>query len=73
MGMFDFFKKKQGIQEQAPQNEISEEKKKLLKKGKELGLNLDPNMSVYEMEHRIAEAKPKEQPKTQSSQKRGEY
>lgn len=55
--------------------EIPEDKKRLLYQGKELGINLDPNMSLYEMEHRIAEAKAgkKEAPKKQPSKKKGEY
>ena len=50
-------------------------KKKLIKEGKELGLNLDDNMSIYELEHRIAEAKEatKKNPEKKSSEKRGEY
>lgn len=56
-------------------DEVSEEKAKLIKEGKEYGLNLDPSMSVYELEHRIAEAKAerKPEPKPQPSSKRGEY
>lgn len=55
--------------------EISEEKKALLKEGKELGLNLDANMSEYELRHRIDEEKAKQKPKPQSqpSKRRGEY
>ncbi len=53
----------------------SDPKKKLIKEGKELGLNLDESMSIYELEHRIAEAKEatKKKPEIQSSKKRGEY
>lgn len=53
----------------------SNPKKKLIKEGKELGLNLDEDMSIYELEHRIAEAKEavKKKPETQPSKKRGEY
>lgn len=55
--------------------DIPEDKKRLLYQGKELGINLDPSMSLYEMEHRIAEAKQgkKEEPKKQPSKKKGEY
>lgn len=55
--------------------EISEEKKALLKEGKELGLNLDANMSEYELRHRIDEEKAKQKPKPQPqpSKRRGEY
>ena len=57
------------------ENPEDEKKKGLIKEGKELGLNLEMSMSVYEMEHRIAEAKDKkkEEPKKQPSQRRGEY
>lgn len=52
-----------------------EKKEKLIKKGKELGLNLDKRMSIYELEHRIAETKEKNKhaPTHQPSSKRGEY
>ena len=57
------------------ENLEDEKKKALIKEGKELGLNLELSMSLYELEHRIAEAKEKqkEKPKKQSSQRRGEY
>ena len=57
------------------ENPEDEKKKALIKEGKELGLNLEISMSLYELEHRIAEAKEKqkEEPKTQPSQRRGEY
>ena len=57
------------------ENSEDEKKKALIKEGKELGLNLEISMSLYELEHRIAEAKEKqkEKPKTQPSQRRGEY
>ena len=52
-----------------------ETKEQLIKEGKELGLNLDKKMSIYELEHRIAEerAKHKPAPTHQPSSKRGEY
>lgn len=57
------------------QDPDEEKKKALIKEGKELGLNLEPSMSLYELEHRVAEAKEKqkEEPKKQPSQRRGEY
>ena len=57
------------------ENSEDEKKKALIKEGKELGLNLEISMSLYELEHRISEAKEKqkEEPKTQPSQRRGEY
>ena len=57
------------------ENPEDEKKKALIKEGKELGLNLEISMSLYELEHRVAEAKEKqnEKPKTQPSQRRGEY
>lgn len=57
------------------ENPEDEKKKALIKEGKELGLNLELSMSLYELEHRIAEAKEKqkEKPKKQLSQRRGEY
>lgn len=47
------------------ENLEDEKKKALIKEGKELGLNLELSMSLYELEHRIAEAKEKqkEEPK----------
>lgn len=55
--------------------EIDPEKKKLLEKGKELGLNLDASMSMYELEHRIDEREKElnPSPKETKSPKRGEY
>ena len=57
------------------ENPEDEKKKALIKEGKELGLNLELSMSLYELEHRIAGAKEnqKEEPKKQPSQRRGEY
>ena len=57
------------------ENLEDEKKKALIKEGKELGLNLELSMSLYELEHRIAEVKEnqKEEPKKQPSQRRGEY
>ena len=57
------------------ENSEDEKKKALIKEGKEFGLNLEISMSLYELEHRIAaaKAKQKEEPKTQPSQRRGEY
>ena len=55
----------------------NEDKKKesLLKEGKKLGLNLSKEMSLYELEHRVAEAKEKQkpQPQGQKSDSKGEY
>ena len=52
-----------------------EKKEQLIKEGKELGLNLDKKMSIYELEHRIAEEKERQkpEPKPQPSPRRGEY
>lgn len=51
------------------------EKKTLLKRAKELGLNLDENMSKFDMKAAIAEKEKELNPpaKEQKSQKRGEY
>lgn len=56
-------------------SEEDEKKEALIKEGKELGLNLEKSMSVYEMEHRIAEEKEKQKPapKPQPSARRGEH
>ena len=56
-------------------SEEDEKKEELIKKGKELGLNLEKSMSIYELEHRIAEAEgeKKPAPKPQPSPRRGEY
>lgn len=50
-------------------------KEALVKEGKELGLNLDKKMSIYELEHRIAEERERQtaKPKEVESSKRGEY
>ena len=52
-----------------------EKKEQLIKEGKELGLNLEASMSIYELEHRIAEEKEKQKPapKEQKSSRKGEY
>ena len=56
-------------------SEEDEKKDKLIAEGKELGLNLEKSMSIYELEHRIAEEKAKQKPapKPQPSPRRGEY
>lgn len=56
-------------------SEEDEKKEKLIAEGKELGLNLEKSMSIYELEHRIAEEKERQkpEPKPQPSPKRGEY
>lgn len=56
-------------------SEDDEKKEALIKEGKELGLNLEKSMSVYELEHRIAEEKAKQKPapKQQPSPRRGEH
>ena len=56
-------------------SEEDERKEELIKKGKELGLNLEKSMSIYELEHRIAEAEgeKKPAPKPQPSPRRGEH
>jgi hypothetical protein len=56
-------------------SEEDEKKEELIKKGKELGLNLEKSMSIYELEHRIAEAEgeKKPEPKPQPSPRRGEH
>ena len=56
-------------------SEEDEKKAELIKKGKELGLNLEKSMSIYELEHRIAEAEgeKKPEPKPQPSPRRGEH
>jgi hypothetical protein len=57
------------------ENPDDEKKKALIAEGKELGLNLEMSMSLYELEHRIAEAKDdkKAPPKQQPSKVRGEH
>jgi len=54
---------------------MAKSKETLLKEGKELGLNLKKTMSVYELEHRIKDAKEKlpEEKKSSSKAKGGEY
>ena len=56
-------------------SEEDEKKEKLIVEGKELGLNLEKSMSIYELEHRIAEEKERQkpEPKPQPSPRRGEY
>jgi len=56
-------------------SEEDEKKEELIKKGKELGINLEKSMSIYELEHRIAEAEAEKRPapKPQPSPRRGEY
>ena len=56
-------------------SEEDEKKEKLIAEGKELGLNLEKSMSIYELEHRIAEEKERQkpEPKSQPSPRRGEY
>ena len=56
-------------------SEEDEKKKELIAEGKELGLNLEKSMSIYELEHRIAEEKERQkpEPKPQPSPRRGEY
>lgn len=54
-------------------SEEDEKKEKLIAEGKELGLNLEKSMSIYELEHRIAEERQKPEPKPQPSPRRGEY
>ena len=56
-------------------SEEDEKKEKLIAEGKELGLNLEKSMSIYELEHRIAEEKERQkfEPKPQPSPRRGEY
>ena len=56
-------------------SEEDEKKEELIKKGKELGLNLEKSMSIYELEHRIAEAEgeKKPEPAKQPSTRRGEH
>ena len=65
MGMFSKSKKEA----------LDPKKIELLKEGKELGLNLEASMSIYELEHRIAEEKEKQKPapKEQKSLRKGEY
>ena len=56
-------------------SEEDEKKEKLIAEGKELGLNLEKSMSIYELENRIAEEKERQkpEPKPQPSPRRGEY
>ena len=56
-------------------SEEDEKKEKLIAEGKELGLNLEKSMSIYELEQRIAEEKERQkpEPKPQPSPRRGEY
>jgi 7-cyano-7-deazaguanine synthase in queuosine biosynthesis len=57
---------------------MAKSKAELIKRGKELGLNLKSSMSIYELEHRIKdkEAEMKDKPqakKTETRARRGEY
>lgn len=58
---------------------MAKSKADLIKKGKELGLNLTNKMSVYELEHRIAdrekeiEENKEPEKKSKTPAKRGEY
>lgn len=52
---------------------VNDKKKELLMKAKNLGLNVNADMSEYELEHRIAEAKEESKPEVQKSTKQGEY
>lgn len=55
---------------------MAKTKAELIKEGKELGLNLKSTMSMYEIQHRIKDAKEKSKPapKTASKSKdTGEY
>lgn len=64
-----------GMFRKSKKEEIDPKKIELLKEGKELGLNLEVSMSIYELEHRIAEEKEKQKPapKEQKSSRKGEY
>jgi len=57
---------------------MAKSKAELIKRGKELGLNLNTKMSVYELEHRIKDKEaelPKEKKEVKSTKKArgGEY
>ena len=56
-------------------NKEEKQKEALIKEGKDLGLNLSKDMSLYELEHRVQEAKDsnKSEPAKQSSSLKGEY
>lgn len=55
---------------------MAKTKAELIKEGKELGLNLKSTMSMYELQHRIKDAKDKEKKapaKAPKSKDKGEY
>ena len=64
-----------GLSKKQKRSEEDDKKEKLIAEGKELGLNLEKSMSIYELEHRIAEEKERQkpEPKPQPSPRRGEY
>lgn len=61
--MFGFFKKN------PKESKVDPRKLELIQKGKELGINLTHDMSMYELEHRISEAE-EESKKIAESKKR---
>ena len=63
------------LRKKQKKSEEDEKKEKLIAEGKELGLNLEKSMSIYELEHRIAEEKERQkpEPKPQPAPRRGEY
>lgn len=73
--MFGFFKKNSNG------SKVDPRKLELIQKGKELGINLTPDMSMYELEHRISEAEEESKKVAESnkrkstvkSTKKGEY
>lgn len=73
--MFGFFKK------DSKESKVDPKKLELIQKGKELGINLTQEMSMYELEHRISEAEEESKKVAESnkrkstvkSSKRGEY
>jgi 7-cyano-7-deazaguanine synthase in queuosine biosynthesis len=57
---------------------MAKSKAELIKRGKELGLNLKSSMSIYELEHRIKEKEAEKKDdtpakKTTTRARRGEY
>lgn len=73
--MFGFLKKN------SKESKVDPRKLELIQKGKELGINLTHDMSMYELEHRISEAEEeakkviesRRRKSTVKSTKKGEY
>ena len=63
------------LRKKQKKSEEDEKKEKLIAEGTDLGLNLAKSMSIYELEHRIAEEKERQkpEPKPRPSPRHGEY